>query len=145
MRGWDGGKQVKGRKRHILVDVLGLLLKAFVTEANIQDREVAAWLIPLLTKRFPRLKKIWADGGYTGDWREKLNAEGCSIDVEVVKRSDAASGFQVIPKRWIVERTLAWFNHFQRFSKDYEYWVYTADAMLYAVMVRLMLKRLARS
>ena len=98
----------------------------------------------MVAERFPRLRKIWADGNYTGEWRTALHADGCLINVEVVTRTDDTAGFQVIPQRWVVERTFAWFTHFRRLSKDYEYWVYTADAMVYVVMARLMLKRLAR-
>ncbi len=143
MRGYDAGKKVKGRKRHLIVDTMGLVLKAFVTEANYQDREVASWLLPLLPKSFPRLTKLWADGGYTGEWLEELPSD-FPIQVEIVEREPGQRGFNLLPKRWVVERTFAWLSHFRRLSKDYEYWVKTADAMIYAAIVRLMLGRLAR-
>lgn len=124
------------------MDTLGLVLKAFVTEADYQDRTVASWLIPLLPGKFPRLKKLWADGGYTGDWVKSL-PEDFPIDIEIVQREPGQRGFKVMPWRWVVERTFAWLNQYRRLSKDYEYLVTTADAMLYAAMVRLMLRRLA--
>jgi putative transposase len=125
------------------VDTLGLVLKAFVTEANYQDRLVASWLLPLLPGKFPRLKKLWADGRYTGDWIEEL-PEDFPIDIEIVQREEGQRGFKVIPWRWGIERTFAWLNQYRRLSKDYEYLVTTADAMIYAAMVRLMLRRLSR-
>ena len=122
---------------------MGLVLKAFVTEADYQDRTVADWLVPLLPSKFPRLKKLWADGGYTGQWIDKL-PEDCPIDIEIVQRKPDQRGFKVIAWRWVVERTFAWLNQNRRLSKDYEFLVTTADAMIYAAMVRLMLRRLAR-
>lgn len=123
---------------------MGLVMKAFVTEANYQDREVASWLIPLLPNRFPRLKKVWADGGYTGEWLAKLPAE-LPFVIEIVQNEPGQRGFKVIPWRWVVERTFAWLSLSRRLCKDYEFLVTTADAMIYAAMVRLMLRRLALS
>ena len=125
------------------MDTLGLVLKAFVTEANYPDRRVASWLLPLLPGKFPRLKKLWADGRYTGDWIAEL-PEDFPIDIEIVQREAGQRGFKVIPWRWVIERTFAWLNQYRRLSKDYEYLVTTADAMIYAAMVRLMLRRLSR-
>ena len=118
-------------------------MKAFVTEANYQDREVASWLLPILPEKFPRLKKIWVDGGYTGEWLDKL-ASDCPIEIEIVQNEPGQRGFKVVPWRWVVERTFAWLTHFRRLSKDYEYLVTTADAVIYIAMIRLMLRRLAR-
>jgi len=118
------------------------VLKAFVTEANYQDRAVASWLVPLLPDKFPCLKKLWADGGYTGEWLDKL-PEDFPIVIEIVQREPGQRGFKVIPWRWTVERTFAWLNQYRRLSKDYEYLVTTADAMIYATMIRLMLRRLS--
>jgi putative transposase len=143
VRGWDGGKRVHGRKRHVIVDTLGLVLKAFVTEADYQDRTVASWLVPLLPDAFPRLKKLWADGGYTGEWLDQLGDE-FPIAVEITKPPQGQRGFTLVARRWVVERTFAWLSQSRRLSKDYEYLVTTADAMIYAAMVRLMLRRLAR-
>lgn len=91
---------------------------------------------------FPRVKKIWADGGYTGDFVEEAAAYG--IDIEIRPRDPTQSGFHVIPWRWVVERTFAWLNNYRRLSKDYEYWVYTSDATIYAAMSHLLIRRLAR-
>lgn len=125
------------------MDTLGLVLKAFVTEANYQEREVASWLVPLLPDKFPRLKKLWADTAYTGAWLDVLG-EAFPITIEIVARQADQRGFKVIPWRWVVERTFAWLYQYRRLSKDYEYLLTTADAMIYAAMVRLMLRRLAR-
>jgi len=116
-------------------------MKAFVTEANYQDREVARWLVPLLPEKFPRLQKLWADGGYTGEWLEKLPPD-CPIDIEIVHNEPGQRGFKVIPWRWVVERTFAWLNQYRRLSKDYEYLMAAADAMIYVASIRLMLRRL---
>lgn len=96
----------------------------------------------MLTEKFPRLKKIWADGGYSGEFVDKAAESG--IEVEIVKRNPETVGFEVLPRRWVVERTFAWLGHCRRLSKDYEYWVHSSDAMVYAAMVRLMTRRLAR-
>ena len=118
------------------------MLKAFVTEANYQDGTVARWLIDLVAQRYPRLKKIWADAAYRGQFVERAAQLG--IDVEIVRRTEAQSGFVVLHRRWVVERTFAWLGNYRRLSKDYEYWVYTSDATIYAAMVHLMTRRLAR-
>ena len=96
----------------------------------------------MLAERFPRLKKIWADGGYQGQFVDKAAEHG--IDVEIIKRNTDVAGFEVLPRRWVVERTFAWLGLCRRLSKDYEYWVQSSDAMVYAAMVRLMARRLAR-
>lgn len=125
-----------------MVDTEGLLLKPFVSEAHYADGTVGQWLLPGLRERLPRLKKLWADGAYRGAFVEQAAELG--IDVEITTRLSDQSGFQVIPRRWVVERTFAWLGNYRRLSKDYEYWVYTSDAMIYAAMVRIMVRRLAR-
>jgi putative transposase len=125
-----------------VVDTLGLVLKAFVTEAHYYDGTVGTWLLPDLVQRFPRLKKLWADHTYTGKFVEQARAIG--IDIEITTRLSEQPGFQVIPWQWVVERTFGWLSHYRRLSKDYEYWVYTSDAMIYAAMVHIMVRRLAR-
>jgi len=125
-----------------VVDTEGLLLKAFVSEADCADGTVGVWLLPDLRERFPRLKKLWADGTYRGTFVE--HAADFGIEVEITTRLSDQPGFQVIPRRWVSERTFAWLGNYRRLSKDYEYWVYTSDAMIYAAMVHLMLRRLAR-
>jgi len=125
-----------------VVDTQGLVLKALVTEANYQDGVVARWLIELLARQFPRLKKIWADSAYRGVLVEAAAALG--IDVEIVEKPPDQDGFEVLPRRWVVERTFAWLGNYRRLSKDYEYWLDSSDAMIYAAMTHLMVRRLAR-
>jgi len=125
-----------------VVDTEGLLLKAFVSEADYADGTVGVWLLPGLRERFPRLKKLWADGTYRGAFAER--AADFGMEVEITTRLSDQPGFQVIPRRWVSERTFAWLGNYRRLSKDYEYWVYTSDTMIYAAMVHLMVRRLAR-
>jgi putative transposase len=142
-RGYDAGKCIKGRKRHILVDTLGLVLVVMVLTADIQDRDGAKLLFEKVKARFPRLQLIWADGGYAGKlvaWVQRV----CHWVLAIVKRSDDVKGFVVLPHRWIVERTFGWLNRWRRLSKDYERIPATSEAMLYATMSRIMVKRLAK-
>ncbi len=142
IRGYDAGKKVKGRKRHILVDTMGLLLMVLVHAADIQDRDGAKLLLNKIKGSFSRLRLIWADGGYAGklvDWA--LNIHGWIL--EIVKRDKGVKGFQVLPRRWVVERTFAWLGRYRRLSKDYEVLTETSEAMIYAAMVHLMVRRLA--
>jgi len=144
VRGYDAGKKVKGRKRHILVDTLGLVLMVIVHAADIQDRDGAKLLFKKCTGRFPRLQRIWADGGYAGalvDW--VLTTYQWILDI--VKRDASVSGFQVLPRRWVVERTFGWFGRYRRLSKDYEGLPETSEAAIYAVMTHLMVRRLAKA
>ena len=140
-RGYDAGKKVKGRKRHILVDTLGLLLSAKVLTADVQDRDGAKQLFEEIKERMPRLQLIWADGGYRGKLIEWV-AVRCLWILEIVKRSDREKVFKVLPKRWIVERTFSWLNRNRRLSKDYERKSESSEAWLYLSMSILMLKRL---
>lgn len=142
MRGYDAGKKVKGRKRHILVDTLGLLLKARVLSADIQDRDGAKILFSDIKEQMPRLQLIWADGGYRGKLIEWV-AVHCLWILEIVKRTDQEKAFKVLPKRWIVERTFSWLNRNRRLSKDYERKIESSEAWLYLSMSILMLKRLS--
>lgn len=118
------------------------MLKPFVSEAHCADGTVGIWLLPGLRERFPRLKKLWADGTYRGAFVERAAEYG--IEVEITTRLSDQLGFQVIPRRWVSERTFAWLGNYRRLSKDYEYCVYTSDAMIYAAMIHIMLRRLAR-
>jgi transposase len=127
-----------------LVDTLGLVWGVLVTEAEMTDREGALRLLLTVRGIVYRLRRVWADGGYRGQFIETVQRV-CGWTVEIVLRSDTAKGFQVVPKRWIVERTFAWFLNFRRLSKDYEYYPVTSTGMIYAAMTRLMLRRLARS
>ena len=145
-RGYDSHKKVTGRKRHILGDVMGLVLTVLVHKASMQERTGAKSLLKRAKKKgFQQLALIWADGGYSGqpmiDW--VWNLAGWIF--EVVKRSDDTDGFVVLPRRWVVERTFAWLGRYRRLSKDYEQLPETSEAMIYAAMVHLMLKRLARN
>ncbi len=143
--GYDGGKKIKGRKRHILVDTEGLLLQAVVHEASIQDRDGAVPVFQQVRKLFPFLKHIWADGGYRGPKLAEEFRNIASWKLEIVKRNDEASGFHVLPRRWVVERTFAWMGRNRRLAKDFEKIVETSTAYLEVAMIQLMLRRLARS
>lgn len=112
-----------------------------MTEANCHDGTVGGWLLSDLMRRFARLKKLWADGTYSGDFVKQ--AEALGLEVEITTRLSDQPGFEVIPWRWVVERTFAWLGNYRRLSKDYEYWVYTSDAMIYAASIHLMTRRLA--
>jgi len=127
--GYDGGKQIKGRKRHILVDTLGLVLLAVVHSAGIQDRDGARKVLASLGHCFTRLRKIWADGAYNSglvEWVKNLRNRN-RIDLELVKRTDDMKGFVVLPRRWVVERTFAWLSFNRRLSKDYEHLPETSE------------------
>ena len=131
-----------GRKRHLVVDTLGLLLAVVVHAANVQDRDGAKLVLRKLAGRFPRLWLLWADGGYAGAllvWA--LVAAG--LVVQVVAKPAGATTFAVLPKRWIVERTFAWLGRCRRLSKDYEALPATSEAWIQIAMIHLMLKRLA--
>lgn len=157
--GYDGGKKVNGRKRHILVDTLGLLLKVIVHPANVQDREGAKLVLAGLQRRYPRLRHLWADQAYTGpilDWIQ----EQLGWTVEVVERSPRRgfvvtpdgqfhrvrlpAVFEPLPRRWVVERTLAWTSRYRRMSKDYERLPSTSETLVYLTGIRLLLGRLTR-
>jgi putative transposase len=135
-------KHVKGRKRHLLVDTLGLMWGVLVTAADMTDREGALRLLLMLRGIVHRLQRIWADGGYRGAFIDTVQRL-CRWTVEIILRSDAAKGFEVLPKRWIVEPTFAWLLNFRRLSKDYEYLLLNSTGMIYAAMIRLMLRRFA--
>jgi transposase len=117
--GYDAGKKIKGKKRHILVDTLGLLLHAIVHPADIQDRDGGVLVMATLLGTFPFLKTLFADSGYQGPKFAKGLANVLPY-LEIVKRSDQISGFVILPKRWIVERTIAWLNRGRRLAKDWE-------------------------
>ena len=115
--GFDAGKKIKGKKRQVLVDTQGLLLHAIVHAADIQDRDGGILLMTALLKAYPRLLKLYADGGYQGPkFSKALKKIRRKIDIEIVKRSDTAKGFVVLPRRWVVERTIAWLNRCRRLA-----------------------------
>ena len=141
--GYDAGKKIKGKKRHILVDTVGLLLHAVVHPADIQDRDGGLLVMATLFGMFPFLNKLFADGGYQGSQFANALAKTLpNLGVEIVKRHDAAVGFKVIPKRWVVERTFAWLNRCRRLAKDWENLNIKALAFLRLASIRLMLRKL---
>jgi putative transposase len=173
-RGYDGGKKVKGRKRHLLVDTQGLVLKVKVHSAKIMDWDGIKTLLAQADVKFPRLKHLWLDAGYRGEdkgrgwvqkalgwsvelverrrkpapeevlklWAEEWSKEGVAVNWEELL---PPKGFQVLPKRWVVERTFSWIDQNRRMSKDYERLPETSEAFIYVAMTRLMVRRLARS
>jgi putative transposase len=143
IRGYDAAKKINGRKRHILVDTIGLMLMVVVHTANIQDRDGAKLVLEQVIGTFPRLQLIWADAGYSGklvDWVKVM----CGWVLEIVKRSDDVKGFKVLPHRWVVERTFGWLGRYRRLSKDYEGLTQSSQALIYAAMIRIMIKRMAK-
>jgi transposase len=142
-RGYDAGKKVNGRKRHIAVDTLGLLLWVIVTAASVQDRDGARPLLEQVAASFRRIRLVWADGGYAGklvDWaRTSLR-----ITLQIVKRSDDATGFVVLPRRWVVERTLAWIAGHRRCVRDYERLPAHHEAMVRWTMIRITSRRITK-
>jgi transposase len=143
-RGWDNGKKVGGRKRHIAVDCLGLLLAVVVTAASTQDRQAAHPLLVLLRQRCSTISLVWADGGYTGrliTWA----ATTLRLTLTVVKRTPDSTGFTVLPRRWIVERTFAWISKHRRCVRDYETLPTHHEAMVHPAMIILMSRRLAHT
>lgn len=172
LHGYDGAKKVNGRKRHILVDTTGLVLKGVVHDARLQDRESVPLLLEPIKGVFPRMEKVWVDQGYTGKGREWIEQE-MQWDVEIVRHPSRARGewvphgdlsdlstvwfsyerikpapksFRgVLPRRWVVERTFSWIGRYRRMSKDYEYLTSSSESMIALTMIRLMLKRLAKA
>jgi transposase len=143
-RGYDAGKKIKGRKRHIMTDTIGLLVGAIVHEANIQDRDGAVPLLASIREPWPWLRNIFADSAYAGDKLEMALAGAGRWTLEIIKRSDTANGFELLPRRWVVERTLAWLNRNRRLAKDVEATIESARAWLMMASVKLLARRLAR-
>jgi transposase len=141
-RGYDGGKQINGRKRHVVVDTLGLLLGVMVTAADVGDRTAAQVLLARVAGAHHRLALVWADGGYTGSLVEHCLA-ALALVLAIVKRSDDQKGFVVLPKRWIVERLFAHLMRSRRLARDYERRTASAEAMVYWSMTMVMTRRLA--
>ena len=142
--GYDAAKHIKGRKRHLLVDTLGLVLGVAVTSADTTERAGAQAVLGRVLVWFTWLRLLWVDGGYTGatfaNWVKELRPK---LEVEVVKRSDATSGFKVLPRRWVVERTFGWLMHHRRLVRDYENTETSAEAWIFIAMIRIQLRRLA--
>ena len=144
VRGYDAGKRIKGRKRHIVTDTTGLLVGLEVHSAGIQDRDGAPDVLEAVAARYPLLRHIFADGGYAGPkLRDALQAIG-RWTVQIVKRSDTTEGFQILPRRWVVERTLAWLGRCRRLSKDWEKSIASAEAWVLISHIRRVTRHLAR-
>ncbi|MET7458525.1 transposase [Streptomyces sp. NPDC005574] len=143
-RGYDGGKKINGRRRHVITDSLGLLLMVWVTAADVTDRQAARAMLPVLRTRFRKITLVWADGGYTGSlvtWaKEKLQ-----LTLQIVKRSDDMTGFVVLPRRWVVERSLGWLMRSRRLVRDFEALPASSEAFIYFSASMLMARRLART
>jgi transposase len=144
-RGYDAGKKVKGRKRHIVVDTSGLLVGAIVHPADVQDRDGAPGLLASIRHLYPWLRHVFADGAYAGDKPAGALANLGRWSLEIVKRSDTAKGFVLLPRRWVVERTLAWLGRNRRLAKDFEAAVETAVTWIYVAHVKLLTPRIARA
>lgn len=143
-RGFDAGKKVMGRKRHIVVDTLGLMVGLVIHAADIQDRDGAPAVLKSILKRWPWLRHVFADGGYAGPkLRGALQKVG-KFTLEIIKRSDTAKGFEVLPRRWVVERTFAWLGRCRRLAKDFERTIASAEAWVLIANIRLLTRRLAR-
>ncbi len=155
-RGYDGGKKISGRKRHLLVDTEGLMIGAVVHEANITDRDGAKLLLAKTSEGLPRMEKVWADRGYNGkigEWiKERL---GWALEIAKLPRRwvrvpagedppQYPAGFIVLPRRWVIERTIGWIMRNRRMSRDYEFLAETTEALIYVAMIRLMLRRLSK-
>ena len=143
-RGFDAAKLVKGRKRHILTDTLGLLVGLRVHGADIQDRDGAPALLQSIRHAFPWLRHVFADGGYAGPKLEGALENSGDWTLEIVKRSDSAKGFELLPRRWLVERTFAWLGRCRRLAKDFEKTIASAEAWITIAHIRLVSRRLAR-
>jgi transposase len=142
--GYDAGKKVKGRKRHIVTDTCGYLIFILVHAADIQDRDGAVDVLKSIRYRFPWLRHVFADGGYAGDkLRRALKGHG-SWTLEIIKRSDTAKGFELLPRRWVVERTFAWLGRCRRLAKDWERSIASSTAWALIASIRMLTRRTAR-
>ena len=145
VRGYDAGKKIKGRKRHIGTDTTRLLVGLEVHSAGVQDRDGAPDVLKAVAARYPMLRHVFADGGYAGPkLRDALKAIG-RWTVQIVKRSDTAQGFEVLPRRWVVERTFAWLGRCRRLSKDWDKSIASAQAWILIAHIRRVTRHLARS
>jgi transposase len=143
-RGYDGGKKINGRKRHLAVDTLGLVLAVMVTAASVQDRDGACQLLALVRERFSTITVVWADGGYAGrlvSWAHTVLA----LTLTIIKRRDDTTGFVVLPRRWVVERTFGWLMRYRRLVRDYERRPDHHEAMVLWATVTIMTRQLTRT
>ncbi|MBI1206562.1 MAG: IS5 family transposase [Azospirillum sp.] len=144
-RGYDAGKCIKGCKRHLLTDTNGLLVAAIVHAADLQDRDGALLVLASIRKTHPWLRHIFADGGYAGPKLEAALAQIGTWTLEIIKRSDHAKGFELLPRRWVVERIIAWINRNRRLAKDFEATVESALAWIMIASIKLLARRIARA
>lgn len=144
VRGFDAGKKINGRKRHIVTDTSGLLVGLVVHSAAIQDRDGAAQVLKSIVKRWPWLRHVFADGGYAGPKLKGALKRIGRFALEIVKRTDKAKGFEVLPRRWVVERTFAWLGRCRRLAKDFEKTIASAEAWILVASIRMLTRRLAR-
>lgn len=143
-RGFDAGKKIKGRKRHIVTDTQGHMLTGIVHEAGIQDRDGAPGVIGFACESFPAITHIFADSGDAGEKLETALAKMNGPAIEIVKRPDGAKGFVLVARRWVVERTLSWINRCRRLAKDWEASIASSEAWLLIASIRQLSGRLAR-
>lgn len=139
--GYDGGKKIKGRKRHIAVDSQGFLIAWLVHSAGIQDRRGFKELLTAVKSKFPGTQIVYADGGYAGPIAHRT-AQESGFELRVVKRSEQQKGFAVLAKRWVVERTFGWFGNYRRLNREYEHTIASSQAMIICASINLMLNRL---
>ncbi|WP_445949200.1 IS5 family transposase, partial [Sphingorhabdus sp.] len=144
LRGYDAGKKVKGRKRHIITDTNGFLVHAIIHSADIQDRDGAPIVLSDIRYSFPWLRHVFADGGYAGDKLKTALTKIGDWTIEIIKRSDRVKGFVVLPRRWVVERTFAWLNRNRRLAKDFARSIASATAWLFMASVQFLARRIAK-
>jgi len=141
-RGYDAAKKVSGRKRHLVVDTLGLLIAVVVHAANVQDQDGAKEVLRKAKRRFPRLKLVWADSAYARDYLPTWAVVTCNLVVDIVRRAARAVGFVVLHRRWVVERTFAWLVRNRRLARDYERSPRVSETWIHLAMIKVMLRRL---
>ena len=141
-RGYDAGKKVNGRKRHVVVDTLGLLIVVLVTAASVQDRDGGRRVLDHARMAMPSIALVWADGGYAGQLVAWVK-QRCRIVLQIVRKPEGQRTFEVLPRRWVVERTLAWLYRWRRLDRDYERLTAHSEAMVRWAMIGLMARRLA--
>ena len=143
IRGFDAGKKLVGRKRHIVTDTQGFMVGAVIHAADVQDRDGAPGVLAMIRHRYPWLRHVFADGGYAGKKLKAALGRMGKWTIQIVKRSDKAKGFEVIPRRWVVERTFAWLSRNRRLAKDFERTIESATAWLFIASVQLLARRIA--